>query len=115
MRYLILVLLNLPAILAGFVNILTQYKMKHISTARFRQQLLLWLVILAALVGSFPLYNYLNGRAPLDSQELSAFDIVEATAIVYLIYVVNDHRRKLERSEKIIRELHQELSIRLSR
>jgi uncharacterized membrane protein len=114
MRYIILVLANLPIILLALVNIVTQYKMKRISSARFRHQVLLWLLILAVLVGSFPMYNYLNGNAPLDSHELSAFDIVETTAIVYLMYIVNNHRRKLEQTEKTMRELHQEISITLS-
>lgn len=114
MRYILLVLLNLPLILLGLVNIITQYKTKRISAPRFRHQLLMWLVILVVLVGSFPLYNYASGRPPLDSHELSSFDIVETTAIVYLIYVVNDHRRQLERTEKTVRELHQEISIKLA-
>lgn len=115
MRYVILVLLNLPVILLGLVNILTQYKMRHVSVARFRHQVLLWLLILAILVGSFPLYNSLTSKPPLDSHELSSFDIAETTAIVYLIYIVNNHRRKLEQTEKTIRELHQEISIKLSK
>ena len=114
MRYIILVALNLPVILVGVVDILTQYKMKHVSSARFRHQVLLWSTILILLVSSFPLYNHLNGRPPLDSHELSAFDIVEITAIVYLIYIAHNHRRKIEQNEKVIRDLHQEISIKLS-
>lgn len=114
MRYIILVLLNLPVILLGLVNIVTQYKTKHVSAARFHRQVLMWFVILAVLVGSFPLYNYASNKPPFDSHELSSFDIVETTAIVYLIYVVNNHRRKLEQNEKTLRELHQAISIRLA-
>jgi len=115
MRYLILVLLNLPIIILGLVNIITQYKLKKIERKRFRFQILLWMVILVVLIGSFPLYNYTIGKPLLDSTELSLFDIAETTAIIYLIYIINDHRRKLERSERTIRDLHQEISIRLSK
>lgn len=114
MRYIVLVLLNLPVILLGLVNILTQYKTKHVSVARFHRQTLMWFAILLVLVGSFPFYNYMKGNSVLDSNGLSAFDIVEITAIVHLIYIVNDHRRKIEKNEKTIRELHQEISIKLS-
>lgn len=76
--------------------------------------MILWAVILIVLVFSFPLYNYLTGNPPLDSQELSLFDIVQTTAIIFLLYIINNIRQKLEWSERTIRELHQELSIKLS-
>lgn len=75
----------------------------------------LWLLILIVLVGSFPVYNYLSGRPPLDSHELSLFDIVQTTAIVFLFYIANSQRQKMEWNERILRDLHQELSIRLSK
>jgi hypothetical protein len=114
MRYIILVLLNLPIILLALINIVTQYKTKKAEPRRFRFQIILWLVILVVLVSSFPLYNYLSGKPILDSSELSLFDIVQTTTIIYLFYIVNDHRRKIERDERTIRDLHQEISIRLS-
>ena len=114
MRYILLVILSMPIILMAMLNVVTQYKLDRVTVGRFRQQLILWLIILVALVGSFPSYNYLSGRPLLDSHTFSAFDIVEITAIVYLIYIVNDHRRKIEQNEKIIRELHQQISIRLA-
>lgn len=114
MRYLILVLLNLPVILLAFTNIITQYKLNRIPRRNLAKQLLVWSVLLIVLIGSFPVYNYLSGKDPLDSQSLSAFDIVQTTAIVWLFYVINEQRRKLDHTERRLRELHQELSIRLS-
>lgn len=115
MRYLVLILLNTPIIILALLNIVTQYKMHRISRRRFYQQLLLWIVILTALIGSFPVYNFVVGRAVLDSIDLSAFDIVEITAIITLLYIVNDQRRKIEHTERRLRDLHQEISIRLSK
>jgi hypothetical protein len=115
MRYIILVVLNLPVIFLALLNIITQHKLNRISRYRFTYQIIVWLVVLVVLVCSFPFYNYLSGRPILDSRELSLFDVVQTTAIVYLFYTVNNHRRKIEQNEKTIRELHQELSIRLSK
>lgn len=115
MRYLILVVLNLPIILLALMNIITQYKMKKVERRRFRFQVILWLIILTVLISSFPLYNYLTGKPPLDSSELSLFDIVQTTAIIYLIYIVNNQRRKIDQNERTVRDLHQELSILLSK
>jgi len=66
------------------------------------------------LVCSFPIYNLLSGKPLLDSSELSLFDIVQTTAIILIFYVVNRQRQRIEQNEKIIRDLHQELSIKLS-
>ncbi len=114
MRYVILVLLNIPIILLALVNIVIQYKMKKVDANHFRHQLILWLVILVVLVISFPLYNYAEGRQLLDSSKLSLFDITQTTAIVYIVYALNNQRRRIEQNERTIRDLHQEVSIRLA-
>lgn len=114
MRYVILVLLNIPIILLALVNIFTQHKLNKVSKKRFQHQLILWSVTMLVLLGSFPVYNIFTGRPVLDSIELSLFDIFQTTAIVTLFYAINSQRQKIELSEKTIRDLHQELSIRLS-
>lgn len=114
MRYIILVLLNLPVILLALLNIITQYKLNKVPRRRLTKQLIMWVLLLLLLVSSFPIYNYLNGQQPLNSQNLSIFDIIQTTAIVWLFYAINDQRRKLEQNEKRLRDLHQELSIKLS-
>ena len=114
MRYIVLVILNIPVILLAFVNIVTQYKLKKVDRRRFRFQIILWIVILVVLISSFPIYNLAIGLPVLDSSELSLFDIFQTTAIIYLFYIINDYRRKIERDERTIRDLHQEISIRLS-
>lgn len=114
MRYLILLLLNIPIILAALLSIVTQYKLKKASKQRFRHQIILWSILLIVLVCSFPAYNLLSGRPILDSHELSLFDIVQTTAIIVMIYVLNRHRQTIEANEKRIQDLHKELSIRIS-
>ena len=113
MRYLVLVLLNLPVILLALLNIITQFKLQKVSKQRLQHQVLLWLVVLLALVSSFPIYNLLIGKPLLDSSELSSFDIVQTTAIILIFYIINRQRQRIEQNEKIIRDLHQELSIKL--
>lgn len=114
MRYVILILLNLPVILLAFINILAQYKMNHITKTRFRRQVIIWLIILVVLVSSFPIYNLVNGNQLLDSSELSLFDIVQTTAIIFLFYIINYQRQHIEHTERTVHDLHQELAIMLS-
>lgn len=114
MRYLLLLLLVAPVIGLALINLLTRYKLGHIAKSRFMKQLLLWLAILIVVSCSFPLYNHLNNRPVLDSTDFSSFDIIQTTTLVWLIYVVNDQRQRLDKSERQMRDLHQELSIRLA-
>ena len=114
MRYLVLIILNIPIVVAALLGIVTKYKMQKITVGRFRHQLLVWSLIFILLVVSFPVYNYLNGRPPFDSTDLSVFDIVQTTAIILLFYIINDQRQRIDQVEKRAQELHQELSIRLS-
>ncbi len=114
MRYIFLLLLNVPIIAAALLNLVTRYKLGRITKRRFKIQMLLWAILLVVLIFSFPAYNYLTGKPILDSHELSLFDIFQTTAIIFLIYVLNNMRQKIEWTEKTLRDLHQELSIRLS-
>jgi hypothetical protein len=114
MRYILLIVFNIPLILLALMNIVTQYKLKKITKGRFYQQVTLWVVLLAVMIGSYPLYNYMSGRALFDSHDLSVFDIVQTTAIVLLIFITNHQRQKIEATERRLRDLHQEISIKLS-
>ncbi len=114
MRYIVLLILNIPIISLALLNFVTRYKLGKIDNVRFRRQIVLWLVLLVAIISSFPLYNLLTGRAILDSSGLSFFDIIQTTMIILLLYIVNNQRQKTERIERNFQDLHQELSIKLS-
>jgi hypothetical protein len=115
MRYVVLLLLNVPIIMVALLNLITRYKLSRVTKERFYTQMSLWAILLVVFIASFPLYNYFSGKPILDSSELSLFDIVQTTAIIFLLYVVNTMRQKSEKTERTLRDLHQELSIRLSK
>lgn len=114
MRYIILVMLNLPIILLALVNIVTQYKLRRVSKNRFYHQLFIWVAILVVLVSAFPMYNLAIGRPALDAHELSLFDIIQTTGMILLFYIANNQRQRLDQQERRVRDLHQELSIKLA-
>ena len=113
MRYIILILLNIPVVLLALLGLVTKYKMRKITKEKFKFQIFLWVAILTVLIGSFPIYNYLMGKPILDSHELSLFDIVQTTVLIVLVYIVNTLRLKIQRTEATLRDLHQSLSIEL--
>lgn len=115
MRYVVLLLLNVPIISVALLNLFTRYKLKKITVRRFKIQMMLWVILMVILVLAFPLYNYYTDQPILDSDELSLFDIIQTTAIIFLFYTINNMRQKNEWNEKRIRDLHQELSIKLSK
>ena len=114
MRYLLLLLLNIPLVLLAILNIVTKYKMRRISRRKFTRSVLFWLSLLLLLIVALPIYNYSQHDTLFNSNSLSLLDIAQTTAIVYLIYIVNTLRQKVERIDKHTRDLHQELSIMLS-
>ena len=114
MRYIVLVLLNVPIILLALVNFITKYKLGRITKQRLHHQLFLWITLLVVLIASFPVYNIVTGKQPLEASGLSLFDIVQTTAIVLMFYIINSQRQRAEQNEHRLKDLHQELSIRLS-
>lgn len=114
MRYTILLLLNTPLVLMALLGLITNYKLRKITKTRFIWQILFWITILVVIIISFPIYNLITDRPALESSELSFFDIIQTTVIVFLLYIMNTQRQKIDAAERRLRDLHQEISIRLS-
>ncbi len=113
-RYLLLFLLNLPLILLGVLNATVAYKLNKTTRRRFVLRLVLWLGILAGLVFAEPIYNALFSQGLTQTEPLSLFDVVQITGIVSVLFIANKANARSAFIEKQIRDLHQELSIRLA-
>ena len=113
-RYLILIIFNVPAIVAGIVNSITSYKLKRTSRRRFGFRLLLWVGILLGIVFAEPLYSFLFSNNLTKTEPLSLFDVVQITGIVMTYYLANQAYIKSENLERRVQMLHQQLSIRIS-
>lgn len=113
-RYVLLVILNTPFIIAALVNSLISFKLHRISKSRFIMLTTFWVMIFAGLVVAQPLYDYLFARDLTTSTSLSIFDVVEITAIVIVFLIANRARTRIDVLERRVQDLHQELSIQLS-
>jgi hypothetical protein len=113
-RYLLLFLFTLPFIIAGMVNIITQFKLNRIRTARLVAGLVIWATAFFGLLFAEPIYNWLFSSGLTQSDSLSLFDVVQITAIALLFYIVNQQRLKLEITDRRLKEIHKEISIKLS-
>lgn len=113
-RYLLLFLINLPFVIAAIISAVTQYKLGRSSRRRLIAQIILWTTVLCALALAQPIYEWLFANNLTQTEPLSLFDVVLFTGVVVTFYVANRTRAKVEALEKRVRDLHQELSIRLS-
>jgi hypothetical protein len=113
-RYLLLLILNAPFIIAGLINSVVSYKLSKISKQRATLQIVLWSVVLIGLVLAKPIYQFLFTNNLTDTEPLSLFDVIQITGIVILLFMANRARTKLDALERRVQDLHQELSIRLS-
>lgn len=112
-RYFLLLLFNLPFIIAGLINIITQYKLGRIKKSRLIFGIGFWVIIFLGLLFAEPIYTLLFSSGLTASDSLSLFDVVQITAIALLFYMLNQQRLRLELVERRLKSLHQELSIKL--
>jgi hypothetical protein len=113
-RYLILVLLNTPLILAALLSALVDYKTKKFSRRKYLAYTSVWVIIFAGLAAAQPIYQFLFSRNLTQTEPLSLFDVIQITGIILVLFMANRSRLKLEDLERRVQDLHQELSIRLS-
>lgn len=113
-RYLILVILNTPLIVAAMTNTLVGYKLGRMSGRRFFIGLSFWSLILASLVFIKPIYSFLFSNHLTQTEPLSLFDVMQITGIVFTLFIANKAYGKVDLLERRVQDLHQELSIRLS-
>lgn len=113
-RYLLLLLLNIPFILAGITSAVVNYKLGHSTRTTFLLRITLWTAILSGLFLAEPIYIYLFSNELTQTEPLSLFDVVQITAIVFVLYIASRARSKVDTLERRVQDLHQELSIRLS-
>ncbi len=113
-RYLILFLLNLPLVIITLTGLLVDYKMRKISRKKYYTQIIVWVVILVGLASAKLIYEFLFSHQLTGTEPLSLFDVIQITGIIFVLFMSNRSRIKLETLEKRVQDLHQELSIRLS-
>lgn len=113
-RYTVLLLLNTPFVLAGIINGLVAYKLKRTSRLRFVVQILFWIVLFTALLLAQPIYEFLFSHNLTQTEPLSLFDVIQITGVVFVFYLANRSRIKIDSLERRVQDLHQELSIKLS-
>ncbi len=114
-RYLVLIILNTPLIMVAILSATVSYKLKKIDRRRYILRLILWLGIFAGLVFAQPIYRLLYSNNLTQTEALSLFDVIQITGIIITLFIANQAYLKADVLERRVQDLHQELSIRLSK
>lgn len=113
-RYLILIILNAPLLIAAMINTLVGYKMGRMTKRRFIFGLTFWTTLLIGLACMEPIYNFLFSNNLTETEPLSLFDVVQITGIIFTLFLANKAYGKADTLEHRLQDLHQEISIILS-
>lgn len=114
-RYLILLILNTPFVVVSIINALVAYKLGRLSQKKFWFQVALWVLVFGGLALAEPIYEFLFSNNLTQTEPLSLFDVIQITGILLVLFIVNRYRTKVDALERRVQDLHQELSIRLSK
>ena len=113
-RYLLLVILNLPFVIAGILNATVAFKLGRIGRKRLFFRIAAWVGILISLMFAEPIYAYLFSNNLTQTEPLSLFDVIQITGIIAVLFIANLAYNKVNTLEKRVQDLHQELSIIIS-
>ena len=113
-RYLILVLLNTPFIVAGILSAIASFKLGNSSRRYLAIRVLFWLIIFAGLVFAEPLYRFLFSNQLTETEPLSLFDVIQITGIIVVLFIANQAYSRVDRLDRRVHDLHEQLAIRLT-
>lgn len=114
-RYFILVLLNAPLIISALFASFVDFRMKKISLRKYILRTAIWITILCGLISAKFIYDFLFTNHKTQTEPLSLFDVIQITGLIIVLFTANRSRIKIEILERKVNDLHQELSIRLSK
>jgi hypothetical protein len=97
------------------INAVVAYKLGRSTRRRFALRVSLWLIIFLSIAFTKVIYDFLFSNQLTQTEPLSLFDVMQITGIVLVFFIANQSYTKADILERRIQDLHQELSIRLSK
>lgn len=114
-KYTLLMALNTPLVLYGLTKALGSYRKGRIKTGGLLIRASFWIIVLVGLLFARDIYEYLLTQGLTDSQPLSLADVVEVTGLSFCLFLILRLYTKLDNQEHRFTELHEKLSIHLSK
>lgn len=100
--------------IAGVVNATVSFKLKNISKRKFIFRTTFWIIIFVGILFAESIYQYLFSNNLTQTEPLSLFDVIQITAIVFILFILGRANSRINALEKKVKDFHQELSIKMS-
>jgi hypothetical protein len=113
-KYTLLLILNLPFVVFGFIKAAVSYKQEIVGRMGLIIRFGFWFAILMGLVFAQSIYTYLAENKLTDSGPLSLPDVILVTGVIFSLFLIIRLYSKVELLEKKLTDLHEKLSITLS-
>lgn len=113
-KYTLLLLLNLPFVVFGYLKTTMAYRTHHIRRNTFALRFLFWSLILLGLIFAEEIYDYAFSHNWTDSTPLSLPDVVLATGVMLGLFLSIRAHAKIDSMEKRLSDLHEKLSVYIS-
>ncbi len=113
-KYVLLVVLNLPFVIFGFIRALVMYRIGSLQRIGFVVRLLFWSFVLCGLVFAEPIYNFLFMNNLTDTTPLSLADVLLVTGVIFTLSLCLRLYARIDTLEKRVSDLHENLSITIS-
>ena len=101
--------------MAAIINAIVSYNLKHLSLRRLIIKLGFWITVFICLIFTESIYSFLYNEGLTQTEPLSLFDVIQITGIILVFFLVNRLYVKVDVLERRVQDLHQELSIVLSK
>ncbi len=110
-KYNILIILCLPILLLFIIRIYDNYKRSKISTRGLVILLIFWAILTLGILFNQQIFNYLDQSKLIQSTPLSLYDVLQITAIIFLIYLVFRQTFRIEDLQNKLSKLNQEIAL----
>ena len=110
-KYNILIYFCVPILVLFLLRIYDNYKRKKISKRGMSILLGFWAFAFVGIIFNKYIFNFLEKSRLIDSTPLSLYDVVQITAIIFLIYIVFRQSFKIEDLKSKITKLNQEIAL----
>lgn len=110
-KYIVLILINLPLLLAVLIRTTADYKTRRITKNKYIVTTIVWVFVIAALCLIEPFYNILLRSGLTDSPSMSIFDVALLTLLVFAGYLLMRAKQDISELETRVSKLHERIVI----
>lgn len=110
-KYNILIILCLPILILFLIRIYDNYKRRKISSRGLVLLFIFWLILTLGILFNQQFFEYLEKSNLIDSTPLSLYDVIQITAIIFLIYIVFRQSFRIENLQNKLSKLNEEIAL----